>query len=162
VTTETVAAFWASYTEGLPAGDPRRTAPFSVFAFGDSPALAQELATLVLSGRKTATASLPIQFADEGAPLPQAGDLSVVTLWDGTPVAIIETTEIRLVAFSAVDAAFAADEGEGDRSLEWWRAAHRRYFGRVLERLGGEPLKDTSQVVCERFRLVHGGDRTPA
>lgn len=159
MTTETVAAFWASYTARLPAGDRRRTAPFSVFAFGDSPALAHELATLVLAGRKTATASLPAQFEDERAPLPQVGDLSVVTLWDGTPVAIIETTEIRLVEFMAVDAAFAADEGEGDRTLEWWRAAHRRYFGRLLDRLGGDPLQDTSLVVCERFRLVHGADR---
>jgi uncharacterized protein YhfF len=162
VTTETVAAFWASYTARLPADDPRRTAPFSVFAFGDSPALAQELVALVLAGRKTATASLPAQFADEGAPLPRPGDLSVVTLWDGAPVAIIETTEIRLVEFDAVDAAFAADEGEGDRSLEWWRAAHRAFFSRVLARLGGDSLQGTSLVVCERFRLVHGGGQPHA
>jgi len=32
------------------------------------------------------------------------------------------------VPFGAVDAAFAAAEGEGDRSLAWWQAAHTAYF----------------------------------
>src|SRR5437870_3025454 len=80
-------------------------------------------------------------------------DVTIVTLGDGTPVAIIETTEVRLVPFGAVDAAFAAAEGEGDRSLVWWRAAHTAFFGRVLARLGGR-LDATSIVVCERFRLL--------
>ncbi|PYM24010.1 MAG: hypothetical protein DMD80_24710, partial [Candidatus Rokuibacteriota bacterium] len=102
---------------------------------------------------KRATASLPVQFEADGAPLPEAGDVSIVTLGDGTPVAIIETTEVRLVPFGAVDAAFAAAEGEGDRSLVWWRAAHTAFFGRVLARLGGR-LDATSIVVCERFRLL--------
>ncbi|PYM31010.1 MAG: ASCH domain-containing protein, partial [Candidatus Rokuibacteriota bacterium] len=34
----------------------------TAFAFGDSPALAKELAALVLAGHKRATASLPVQF----------------------------------------------------------------------------------------------------
>src|SRR5206468_1116470 len=54
----------------------------------------------------------------------------------------------RVTAF-----AFAAAEGEGDRSLVWWRAAHTAFFGRVLARLGGR-LDATSIVVCERFRLL--------
>ena len=47
-----------------------------------------------------------------------------------------------------MDAAFAFDEGEGDRSLEDWRRGHRAYF----ERNGG--WSDDMWLACERFRLV--------
>jgi len=154
--TEAAAAFLRSYLTRLPADHPHHRARVTAFAFGDSPALAKELAALVLAGLKRATASLPVQFEADGAPLPEAGDVSIVTLGDGTPVAIIETTEVRLVPFGAVDAAFAAAEGEGDCSLAWWRAAHTAFFGRTLARLGGR-LDDTSLVVCERFRLLCAG-----
>jgi uncharacterized protein YhfF len=148
-------AFWRSYLRQLPPGHPHgETEVYSVFAFDDTPAVSDKLAALVLAGRKKATASLPIQSEAEGTRLPEAGDLSIITLGDGTPVAIIETTDVRLVPFGAVDAAFAAEEGEGDLSLAWWRAAHTNFFGRVVARLGGT-LDDTSVVVCERFRLLY-------
>jgi len=109
------AAFWRSYLRQLPPGHPHLAGEvYSVFAFDDTPAVSDTLAALVLAGRKKATASLPIQSEAEGTRLPEAGDLSIVTLGDGTPVALIETTDVRLVPFGAVDAAFAADEGEGD------------------------------------------------
>lgn len=48
-----------------------------------------------------------------------------------------------------VDEAFAWDEGEGDRTLEWWRAAHTRFFARM-----GIELTDDSEMILERFDLV--------
>jgi uncharacterized protein YhfF len=158
--TDAAAALWRAYVAHLPPDHPHRTARVTAFSFGDSPALADELAALVVAGRKRATASLPIQFEAEGVAVPAAGDVSVVTLGDGTPVGIIETTEIRLVPFGDVDAAFAATEGEGDGSLAYWRRAHTEFFGRVLARLGGR-LHDRSLVLCERFRLLCRGDGRP-
>jgi uncharacterized protein YhfF len=32
--------------------------------------------------------------------------------------------------FSEIDEAFAFDEGEGDRTLTYWRTAHQSYFER--------------------------------
>jgi uncharacterized protein YhfF len=151
--TERAEAFWQHYIATLSAGHPHRQAKPDVFAFGDSPALANELATLVRAGRKRATASLPLEFTAAGSSLPEVGDVSIVTLADGRPVAIIELVEVRAVPFHDVDAAFAADEGEGDGSLEWWRRAHRSYFGRVCARSGGT-FDETSLVICQRFRLV--------
>ncbi|HET7341209.1 MAG TPA: nitrilase-related carbon-nitrogen hydrolase [Methylomirabilota bacterium] len=145
--------FWRRYLATLPAEHPHRGARPDAFAFGDSTALADELAALVQAGRKRATASLPVEFTSEGLPLPEAGDLSVVTRADGMPVAIIELTDVRTVAFDTVDAEFAAAEGEGDGTLAWWRDAHRRYFGRVCARTGGA-LDGTTPVICQRFRLV--------
>src|SRR5437867_4344845 len=159
--TDTAPAFWQRYVSALPADHPHRSARPEAFAFGDSPALANELATLVQAGRKRATASLPIEFTSLGLPLPAVGDISIVTLADGIPVAIIELVEVRHVPFQAVDATFAADEGEGDGSRVWWRAAHRRYFGRARARLGGN-CDEATAVVCRRSLLVRSGHTTPA
>jgi uncharacterized protein YhfF len=145
--------FWRRYLETLPLGHPHHHARPDAFAFGDSPELADELAALVLGGRKRATASLPVEFTAEGLPLPAAGDVSIVTWSDGTPAAVIERVEVRHVPFLEVDAAFAADEGEGDGTLAWWRRAHQRYFARVSARLGSA-FDEASTVVCQRFRLV--------
>ena len=150
---ERAAALWRAYLAGLPPDHPHWTVRITEFSFGDSPAMADELAALVVSGRKQATATLAIQFAVEGAAMPAVGDVSIVTRADGAPVAAIETTDVRVVPFDAVDAEFAHAEGEGDRSLAWWRAAHTAYFGRMLAPLG-RSLDGTSLVVCERFRLI--------
>ena len=71
-------------------------------------------------------------------PIPKPGDLSVVTLFSGRPVCVIETTEVKVVAFCDVDADFASSEGEGDGSLAYWRRVHTDYFGRECARLGRE------------------------
>ncbi|MBV8352732.1 MAG: ASCH domain-containing protein, partial [Verrucomicrobia bacterium] len=86
-------------------------------------------------------------------PLPQTEDQSVVIDGNGAPVAIIETVAVFVVPFNEVPEQFAYDEGEGDRSLAYWREAHRNYFSR-------QPFKDRvfderMPLVCERFRVVH-------
>jgi len=145
--------FWRRYLDSLPAAHPHRDARPDVFSFGDSASLADELAALVLAGRKRATASLPVEFTSLGQPMPDVGDLAIVTRADGTPLAVIELTEVRQVPFRAVDAAFAADEGEGDGTLAWWRTAHRAYFGRVSSRHGAK-FDDAMPVICQRFKVV--------
>jgi uncharacterized protein YhfF len=149
-------AFWKGYLDTLPVEHLHRHARPDVFAFGDSPSLADELAVLMQIGRKRATASLPAEFTAVGLPLPAVGDVSVVTRADGSPVAIIELTEVRRIPFQAVDAGFAAAEGEGDRTLAWWRTAHRDYFSRVAAKLGCE-FHENAPVICQRFRLVWCG-----
>jgi uncharacterized protein YhfF len=47
------------------------------------------------------------------------------------PRCVIETTQINYWRFHEVDAALAYEEGEGDRSLAYWRNAHRTYFERL-------------------------------
>src|SRR5688572_13965008 len=58
---------------------------YDVFAFGDTPALADELLALVLAGPKRATAALVAQFERSGDPLPEAGLHSVVLNGRGEP-----------------------------------------------------------------------------
>jgi uncharacterized protein YhfF len=113
------------------------------FSFGDSPELADELAQLVLAGTKRATC-----WAASEGPKTHVGKQWLVLDGSGVPIAVIETIELTQRRFDQVDAAFAFDEGEGDRTLAYWRQAHQNYFGRR-----GTYSPDM-QLYCERFRLV--------
>ncbi len=53
-----------------------------------------------------------------------------------------------------VDAEFAYDEGESDRSLAAWREGHWQYFLRVLPKIGKKPTPEML-LVCERFHVVY-------
>jgi uncharacterized protein YhfF len=152
--TPTVTAFWQAFSkkhsETLP------DTSYEVWYFGDSQDLANELAKLVVTGKKTATASLYWEYEAEGEALPQVGGYSVITDYPGEPQCLIQTTEVRILPFEEVEADFAADEGEGDLSLDYWRQAHWQFFSRTCARLGLEP-NTKMPVVCERFRLVYTG-----
>src|SRR5262245_30947826 len=145
--------YWAEFTQSLDARDPRRTAKPDAFGFGGEGELADELAALVLAGRKRATTSLPVEYTSLNEPLPKTGDLSIILDGKGNPVAIIERTSVDLTPFQAVDEEYAAYEGEGDGSLRHWREAHTWYFNTVCSRLGGK-LEQSTPVLCQRFRLV--------
>lgn len=145
-----ISGFWNSYTAELSA----EAVLANVFAFGDSSEMATELGELVRIGVKVATASLLWEYEADGEAIPKVGQLSVVTDGDGEPLCIIESTEVEIRQFNQVDAEFAYDEGEGDRTLENWRAGHRDFFGRVCAAIGRQPSEDMP-VVCERFSLVY-------
>jgi uncharacterized protein YhfF len=113
------------------------------FSFGDNPALADELAALVLEGRKTATC----WAASDGATT-EVGKRMVMLDGAGKPLAVLETVELTRHRFNEMDAAFAYDEGEGDQSLAFWQEAHRIYFTRK-----GQFAEDML-LYCERFRLI--------
>ena len=70
------------------------------------------------------------------------------------PLCIIETTEVEVRRFDEVDGRFAYEEGEGDRSLEYWRREHRRFFARTLPGIGRRFSEDMP-LVCERFRVIY-------
>jgi len=148
----TVTEIWNSYAATVGGIDQSRF--YEAFAFGDSDELAAELAQLVLSGNKRATAGSLWTFDAMGKRLPTPGDLSVVTTWAGEPLCIIETLSLDVVPFRSVTAEFAAAEGEGDGSLAFWRQAHREYFTRECARLDRE-FNEDMPVACERFRVVY-------
>ncbi len=102
------------------------------------PDLATELALLVRDGPKRATASLLSEFegGPDATPMSRPGDLSVILDGKGSPVCVIRTTEVETRRFGDVDEQFAWDEGEGDRTLEWWRRAHIWVFERRRMSIG--------------------------
>jgi uncharacterized protein YhfF len=149
-----VESYWRSYLESLPADSPVRDEQYVAEGWGDSPEMADELGALIADGTKTATCSALWEYEAEDEPLPQVGLKSVVLDGKGDPLCIVETTEVEVRPYEEVDAGFAYEEGEGDRSLEYWREAHRRFFSRTLPNTGKEPTTDMP-LVCERFRVVY-------
>jgi uncharacterized protein YhfF len=130
---EGVPAFWGELEQG---------------ALGDSPEMADALLALVLEGKKTATASALREYEAEGQPLSRVGERFIVLDGRGRPACVAQTCEVAIKRFDEVDAAFAYDEGEGDRSLDSWRREHERFFRK--QGLFSEDML----LVCERFRLV--------
>lgn len=145
------AAYLASLGTEARADAERRS--WSAWHFCADKANADELGALVVSGRKRATASSIRVYEAEGEPLPSPSDLSVITDWEGRALCVIETTDLRIVRFRDVGADFAAREGEGDGSLEYWKEGHRRYFSAEHEGLG-IPFGEDVPVLCEDFRVV--------
>lgn len=144
--------FWNAFAATDPAADESRF--YEAFFFGDSEALADELAALVLQGTKRATAGSVWSYEAEGRRVPAPGDLSIVTNWAGEPLCVIETRSVEILPFNEVTAEFAAVEGEGDGSLAYWTQGHRRYFERECARAGREFAEDM-MVACERFEVVY-------
>ena len=149
-----IEAYWQGYLDTLPHDSPERDEPYEAGAWGDSSEMADELGTLIASGIKTATCSALWEYEAEGEPLPEVGAKTIVLDGKGDPICIVETSEVVVRPYDEVDARFAYEEGEGDRSLEYWRDAHWHFFSRTLPNVGREPTTDMP-LVCERFRVIH-------
>jgi uncharacterized protein YhfF len=108
--------------------------------------LRRKLVDAVLRGEKTATAGLRGDFEPD-EPLPRAGERCMLLGFDDEPVAVVETTEVRVVRAGDVDLAFALDEGEGFESVADWRRAHEEFWS-------DQVIDDDTLIVAERFRVV--------
>lgn len=126
-----------------------QTGEYDAWQFGDD---ADALAALVLNGKKTATSSALCMYeADE--PLPNENEYSVILDSRDNAVCIIRTTRVYTTSFRDVTPEHAFKEGEGDRSLEYWRKVHRRFFTDEL-RTAGLEFDEGMAVVCEEFEVV--------
>lgn len=122
--------------------------------FGDSPEMADQLLALILEGKKTATCSCLWQWEhDKEKPL-EPGFLAAIIDGRGLARCVIETVSVQITAYNMVETAFAYEEGEGDRSLLYWRKEHWDFFSRTLPKIGMKPTEDMP-LLCERFRVVY-------
>lgn len=126
---------------------------YVAWAFGNSKEMADELAKLVLDGTKKATASNYMLYEFENEPLPHLGQFNIILDGDGNAVAIIETTSVEVFSFDEVTAEHAHLEGEGDRSLQYWRDVHEPFFKKELENINQE-FNYKIPVLCEKFQFV--------
>ena len=101
------------------------TGEYEAWAFGGAP---DKLAKLVLEGTKTATCSAYELYQVENEPIPQVGDYSVILDSKDNAVCIIQTTKIYIAPYSSCSKEHAYKEGEGDRSLEYWKDVHEEFF----------------------------------
>ena len=126
-------------------------ADYEAWAFGDDP---DTLAELVRTGVKTATASAYPFYELEEEELPKAGEYSVILDTKDEAVCIIRTIRVYVTPYREVTAEQAWKEGEGDRSLDYWRRVHEAFFRKELEEAGLTFTEDMG-VVCEEFEVVY-------
>ena len=141
----TAEQMWEAFTAAN-----RIEADYEAWAFGDDP---DELARLVLEGTKTATASAYPFYELEGEELPKEGQYSVILNSREEAVCIIRTAKVFIVPFCDVDQRQAWKEGEGDRTLAYWRRIHERFFSEELK-VVGLTFDPGMKVVCEEFEMV--------
>ena len=130
-----------------------KTIPVS-FYFCDNENDANECAELVIKGIKQATAASLWWYEKNNLPLPKVGEQYIVTDWNGNAKAVIETTKIESTPFNKVTPEFAKTEGEGDKSLEYWKLVHQAYFTREMKPYN-EKFDENMIIVCEYFKTIY-------
>ena len=124
------------------------------FFFCDNKKDADECAELVFNRIKQATAGSLWSYKKDNIDFPKKGDLFIVTDWEGNAKAIIETTNIKQVPFNQVTPEFAKTEGEGDKSLTYWKKVHWDFYSREMEEYGEKPSEDMI-IICEYFKIIY-------
>lgn len=124
---------------------------YEAWAFGME---ADDLAYLAAAGEKTAAASAYPLYKLENAPLPVVGAYSVILDAKDNAVCIVQTKKVSVVPFYEVTEEHAYKEGEGDKSLSFWRKVHKKFFTECLKEAGLEFTSDM-KVVCEEFAVVY-------
>ena len=148
-----IKVFWQTYLNSLPADAAKPATMPEAWHFCNDEQSANHLAELTLNGTKRATAGALWSYEAEDEPVPRPGDLSIIINWQKEPVCIIETTHIEIVPFNEVSAEFARVEGEGDKSLAYWKKVHWEFFNEEMGSIGRTAV-ETMPVVCERFRVI--------
>ena len=123
------------------------------FYFCDNEKDANECAELVLQREKRATATSLWWYEENEEELPKVNDNYVVTNWQGVALCVIEIKRVEIVPFNEITREFAEIEGEGDKSLEYWKKVHWDYYHRELKGSKFEP-QENMPIVCEYFRVV--------
>jgi uncharacterized protein YhfF len=127
------------------------TGTYEAWSFGEAP---DKLAELVLQGIKTATCSVYDLYLIYNEKIPQEGDYSIILNSNKEAVCIIRTLKVYVTEFSQVSEEHAFKEGEGDRSLEYWRKVHSNFVTNELASVN-KLFDEHSKVVCEEFEVVY-------
>lgn len=119
-----------------------------VWHLGKHKKQANKLFKLVLSGKKIATSYLYDKNESR-----INNSYSILTNWDKKKQVLIQTTNIQIVPFSKVTKQHARNEGEGTKTLSYWRKIHKKIFVEELDENEKSFSKETL-IVCETFRVV--------
>jgi uncharacterized protein YhfF len=129
---------------------------YDVWAFGNSPQMADELLELVLKGEKVGTSSLHLLYdlGLEEEQMPAVGSYSVVLDGKDQAQAIIRTKVVDILPYSQISEVHGYLEGEGDRTLGYWREVHQPFFEQELKEYQ-RTFSEDLLIVYELFELVY-------
>jgi uncharacterized protein YhfF len=128
--------------------------PVHADGYGDSPALSESLLELIRIGRKRAGTGLLWAYEHDGEHIARVGDIEIAIDHLEQPSIVTRIVSSEVVPFENVTAEYAAIEGEGDGSLEYWRKAHWAFFSRECKRIGRAPAA-SMPVVCCVFEVLN-------
>ena len=128
----------------------RKNTYVSRYAFGYDEEMQDRLAQLVLKGDKRATTSLYCLYDLENERLPQVGDINIILDSREEEICVTVNTAVYRKPFKDITEEYAFREGEGDKSLKYWKDGHAAFF---MEEMEGKFTKDM-EVVCEEFELL--------
>ncbi|MBC1806517.1 ASCH domain-containing protein [Listeria sp. FSL L7-0993] len=146
---DSVNEMWQKYR----AENPAISNKFEVWAFGNSARMANELGELVMNGVKTGTSSLFYWYDQGGETMPSVGSHVVLLNGEEEAMGIIKLVGVTIMPFNEVPETFAYLEGEGDRTLDYWRKVHTSFFTNECVELGIS-FEEDALVVCEEFEVV--------
>jgi uncharacterized protein YhfF len=120
--------------------------------------LRDSLVAAILSGEKTSTTSLVVDYESNGEELPRVGDREAVVDSDGRRVCVTENTDVVVCRLGEVTPTHARAEGEGFDTVAEWRAGHERFWHssefRAAVGDAGFTVDDDTVAVCVSFKVV--------
>jgi uncharacterized protein YhfF len=131
--------YWSHFWQ-----DTKHPVSVSAWQFGGDP---DQLAHLVVEGIKTATCSAYMFYELEHEAVPMVGEYSIILNSHDKPVCIIKTIEVAMIPMNQVSEQHAREEGEGDRTYDYWWRVHQDFFTKELSSIG-QPFKEDMLLVC--------------
>lgn len=133
-----------------------KSIPYEAWSFGVGP---DELAELTLKGIKTATTSGHEFYELDNEPLPKENEYNIILDGADNAICITKTTKVYVVPFEEVTENHAFKEGEGDRTLDYWRRVHIDFFEKEYDK-SNLTFHEKSLAVCEEFEVVYRMGKT--
>ena len=115
---------------------------------------ADELLSLVKEWKKRGTASSLIAYSVENEPVPKVGDKSIILDSKNRAHLIIVTRKVTVTPFLQVHPYHGYLEGEGDRTLKFWREVHEIVFKPDYE-AAGKDFDPMGEAVLEEFDVIY-------
>ena len=123
------------------------------FYFCDNEKDANECADLVVQSVKRATSTSLRYFEKQKERFPKVEDLYIITDWFGNPKAVVEVKKVEILRFEEITSEHAYIEGEGDKSLDYWRRVHWEYYTREMKQWNEQPTEQML-IVYEQFDRI--------
>lgn len=139
---------WKQFTNKYPAYKDEK---YVAWQYG---VLADELATLTKQEIKTATSSAYDLYSLDNEPLPKVGEWNIILDSQYKAICIIRTTAVSIVPYNKVTSEHAFKEGEGDRSLKYWKTVHKEFNSKEYKEKD-LVFNETIPVVCEEFEVKY-------
>lgn len=143
-----IANYWKKFIQENPEYS---DTTYEAWQFGADP---NTLAQLVIDGTKTLTCSSLREYQVENEPLPEVGDVSIILDESDEPKCITQNTKVYTKKYYDVDEEIAFKEGEGDRTLEYWRKTHLEFFEWLYKEIGHE-FNEDEEIVVEEFKMIY-------